>query len=70
VAEQGLSKLQLTLPRAIRPSWFSGGTVLRRKVRSDDSDEVAGRDDLGLLPESWGVALVAGYQVVGAGRVT
>src|ERR1700675_3485333 len=45
-----------------------GSTRLMDKVRSDDVDEFAGRDYLGLLPELWKMPLVAGYQIVDAGR--
>jgi hypothetical protein len=38
-------------------------------MRGDDSDELAGRDDLGFLPEFWKMALVAGYEIVGAGGI-
>ena len=38
-------------------------------MRPNDADEFPGRDYFGLLPESWEVALAAGYQVVGASRV-
>jgi len=38
-------------------------------VGAYDADEFAGRDYLGLLPELWEMALVAGDQVVGAGGV-
>src|SRR5882724_4376112 len=42
---------------------------LREKVRGYDADEFAGCDYLGLLPELWKMALVAGDQIVGASGV-
>src|SRR5258705_8556300 len=48
---------------------FSRVCSLRDKVRGYDADEFAGRDYLGLLPELWKMALVAGDQVVGTGNV-
>src|SRR5258708_18390222 len=39
------------------------------QVRGDDIDELAGRDDLGFLPELGKMALVAGYEVVGTGGI-
>ena len=38
-------------------------------MRGDDIDELAGRDDLGFLPEFWKMALVAGYEIVSAGGI-
>ncbi len=38
-------------------------------MRRYDGDELAGCDDLGLFPEFWEMALVAGDQIVGAGGV-
>lgn len=38
-------------------------------MRGDDIDELAGRDDLGFLPEFWKMALVAGYKIVSAGGI-
>ena len=38
-------------------------------MRPYDTDKFAGADDFGFLPELWEVALIAGYQVVRAGRV-
>ena len=44
-------------------------TTSRDEVRGYDADEFAGRDYLGLFPELWKMPLVAGYQVIYAGRV-
>src|SRR5260370_26384605 len=38
-------------------------------MRGDDIDELAGRDDLGFLPEFWKMAVVAGYEIVSAGGI-
>jgi len=38
-------------------------------MRGDDIDELAGRDDLGFLPEFWKMALVAGYKIIRAGGI-
>jgi hypothetical protein len=35
-------------------------------MRRRDTDELAGCDDLGLLPELWEVPLISGDEVVGA----
>src|SRR5260370_8098957 len=43
--------------------------VLWNQMRGDDIDELAGRDDLGFLPEFWKMALVAGYEIVSAGGI-
>src|SRR6185312_17380827 len=52
--------------------WDSGRTrrcSLNRQMRGDEADELSRCDDLGIFPEFWEVPLVAGNQVVGAGRV-
>ena len=36
---------------------------------ADNADEFAGADDFGFLPKVWEMALIAGDQVIGAGRV-
>src|SRR5882762_748351 len=57
-------------PHFIRSSTSTpNSTTSQDKVRSNDADELAGRDHLGLLPELWKMPLVAGYQVVDASRV-
>ena len=38
-------------------------------MRPDDTDQFAGADDFGFLPEFWEMALIAGDQVVRAGGV-
>ncbi len=47
----------------------AAGTASGNQVRRDDTDELAGRDDLGLPPELWEMTLVAGDEIVGAGGV-
>ena len=42
---------------------------LNRQMRGDEADKLSRCDDLGIFPESWEVPLVAGNQVVRAGRV-
>jgi hypothetical protein len=39
------------------------------QMRPDDADKFAGVDDFGFLPELWEMALIAGDQVVRAGRI-
>ncbi len=38
-------------------------------MRADDTDQFAGVDDFGFLPELWEMALIAGDQIVRAGGV-
>ena len=40
-----------------------------KKMRSDDTEKLARADDLGVLPELWEMALIAGDQVVRAGGI-
>jgi hypothetical protein len=53
---------------AISIFWFYV-LVLGEQMRADDGDEFAGRDDFGVLPELWEMALIAGNQIVCAGGV-
>ena len=38
-------------------------------MRRNDTDKLARRYNLGLLPETWKVPLVAGYQVIGTSSI-